>query len=358
MSCNTCGKQTCICEKRISTQGRSGKPGRQGPPGPQGPAGPAAQLFVNNTVFVMKNGNDSTGLVQRFDKPFLTIAAARAAALSAFTARTNDNRIRIVVETGFYNEKIILDKFIDYDLNDSVIDGEITDDKVDFGSSADGVWTNIIYGTARIHNTRPISTNYNHAMQIYRPNSKVLIYCTELAGDFDNAIAITNGYVRIHCERIYSNNVSADYGVPLEITQGGQGPEYNLSVVEVIGADIYNVPTSPAPPVAFTFGGTDKNQVLTLINCRVSNLSTSTSGGDKACIAVGNQSSSNARINLYNTVLYAVTDGASIYTETGNTTTLKCYHSNMSNVNPAGAGTLTVSLGSITVNAAVGNEIN
>jgi hypothetical protein len=38
-------------------------------------------LVVNNTVFVMKNGSDSTGLVQRLDKPFLTIAAARAAAL-------------------------------------------------------------------------------------------------------------------------------------------------------------------------------------------------------------------------------------------------------------------------------------
>ena len=38
---------------------------------------------VENTVFVMKNGNDTTGVVERMDLPFLTINAAIAAAVVA-----------------------------------------------------------------------------------------------------------------------------------------------------------------------------------------------------------------------------------------------------------------------------------
>jgi hypothetical protein len=43
-------------------------------------------LPVQNTTYVMKNGSDITGLVERFDKPFLTIqAAVDAAALLVAT---------------------------------------------------------------------------------------------------------------------------------------------------------------------------------------------------------------------------------------------------------------------------------
>jgi hypothetical protein len=56
----------------------------------------------------MKNGDDATGLVERLDKPFLTIAAARTAATTAFPTRSNAARINIVVEAGTYSENIIL----------------------------------------------------------------------------------------------------------------------------------------------------------------------------------------------------------------------------------------------------------
>ena len=87
---------------------------------------PGALLPVNRTVYVMQApiGNDVTGAVQRLDKPFATIAAARTAALAYWTGGSSPsetNRIKIVVETGVYNETIVIHDFIDYDLQDSTI---------------------------------------------------------------------------------------------------------------------------------------------------------------------------------------------------------------------------------------------
>lgn len=54
-----------------------------------------AAVTVDNTVFVDKAGSDATGLRERLDKPFLTIRAADAAALSGDT---------IHVRSGTYNQ--------------------------------------------------------------------------------------------------------------------------------------------------------------------------------------------------------------------------------------------------------------
>jgi hypothetical protein len=48
---------------------------------------------VNNVAFVMKNGNDTTGEVQRLDKPFLTI---QRAILALATAGLTSNSLVIV----------------------------------------------------------------------------------------------------------------------------------------------------------------------------------------------------------------------------------------------------------------------
>lgn len=82
---------------------------------------PSNAINVANTVYVMKNGNDSTGLVQRFDKPFLTINAAINAADTYFTSRTNEDRIKIIVYNGIYDEEVTLKNFIDLDLNDCTL---------------------------------------------------------------------------------------------------------------------------------------------------------------------------------------------------------------------------------------------
>lgn len=345
-----CGKSSCtVCSSTVVR-------GQRGPIGPRGPKGDpgssaTSSLTVKNTVFVMKNGDDTTGLVERMDKPFLTIAAARTAALAAFTSKSAVSRVLIVVEKGYYDEDIILDKYIDYDLTSAYIDGEITDNSVDFGSSPDSAWTNIIYGSGIIHNSTPYGSGRTHAVQLYMPNTKVLLYATELASEQDNAVAITNGKHKFIVKRIYSNNtaIGRPFAVPLEMTQQGTFTE---SLLEVYDADIYNVDGSPSPPVAFTGGGTDKNQTLSLINCRVANVSNAAGTGYGSAIQVGEQSASNAKINLYNTVLYS-RGGNSIYTYTGNTTTIKYYFSNMANAAVAGSGTLTVQLGSLTVNSNV-----
>ena len=98
-----------------------------------------------NTVFVSKNGVNATGLVERMDKPFLTIAAALSAALAYYTggnAPSATNRILIKVFSGNYTEQITLSNFIDYDLGDAVItnnpaisDGGASCNSILFGNS-------------------------------------------------------------------------------------------------------------------------------------------------------------------------------------------------------------------------------
>ena len=111
----------------------------------------ANPIYVANTVFVSKLGDDATGAVQRFDLPFLTIAAARTATLAYWTGGTAPsatNRIRIVVQSGRYLEKIVLANFVDWDLTNSIIELQagafytIDDDNVACDS--------IIYGNPQI----------------------------------------------------------------------------------------------------------------------------------------------------------------------------------------------------------------
>ncbi len=82
--------------------------------GPTGPAGTAATVVVPNTVYVSTSGSDSgstIGLVQRLDRPFLTIAAAITAAVTLTPASTK--RVNIVVFGGTFTENItIADSYI------------------------------------------------------------------------------------------------------------------------------------------------------------------------------------------------------------------------------------------------------
>lgn len=307
-------------------------------------------ITVYNTVYVMKNGNDSTGLVQRFDKPFLTIAAARTAALAAFTSRTANNRVLIEVEKGYWEEDIILDEYIDYNLNSSVINGCITDDEVLFSASGDNVWTNIVYGNFRVYNQR--STGNVAAVVVWRSNTKLLMYADSLVSKNDDSVAILNGTVRIFANKIYTESTAAAYQIALELGQGYQYPDYTASRVEIFNCDIFNTSSSSASVIAFTSGSTNKNQTLSLINCRVKAANNASSEADKSCIACGIQIASDGKLNLYNTVLYSA-NGNSIYVASGQTLTVYYYHSNMSNAATGGTGTLTVALGALTVNAAV-----
>lgn len=355
MSCNSCGRNTCVCEKRISSQGKRGPRGYQGGVGPTGPSGPS-NLTIANTVFVAKNGNNTTGLVERLDKPFLTIAAARAAAVSAFPTRTETTRICVVVFTGYYQENIYLDKFIDYDLNDSIINGVVTDNRVDFGSTPTGCWTNIIYGTGKILNSHETGDSFNAlGVLLGKNHTKLLMYCDTIQSDHDDAVGIENGQIRIHCNRITTNATGQNYFYAVECAQGFLDTDFSHSLVEVIGADITNSSGSTSSVTGFNEGGTDKNQTLSLINCRVKAQNAGSVDGGRSAVACGAVNPSNGKLNLYNTVLYS-SAGKSIYVDTSDTLIVKYFHSNMANVTTGGGGTLTVSFGSLTVNAAVTAE--
>ena len=119
--------------------------------------GSITSIPVKNTVFIMKNGSDATGLVERFDKPFLTFAGARSAIQAFYTggnAPSSTNRIMVRVYSGTYEEQIILDNFVDFDLGDSVI--SLTNPTVTGLITDNGVQVNsIIQGQATLY----LSTN-------------------------------------------------------------------------------------------------------------------------------------------------------------------------------------------------------
>lgn len=111
-----------------------------------GTPGTLSSVTVTNTVFVSKGGNDGTGVAERLDLPFLTLAAARTAAIALTPSATK--RIRIVVFSGTYLEQLVLANYVDWDLTNAVIDLQdgalytIDDNNVQCDS--------IIYGNAQI----------------------------------------------------------------------------------------------------------------------------------------------------------------------------------------------------------------
>jgi hypothetical protein len=170
------------------------------------PAG-LTSLPVKNTVFVMKNGSDTTGLVERFDKPFLTIAAARAAAVAAFTPSAT-NRILIKVFSGNYAEQIILVDYIDYDLSDitlsQVVSGTlITDNGIAVNS--------IVYVKANLISTfLGLSTGYS--INITNSGSNVYVYLNNITMTGATGMIIgaqSTGNLYLYCNDIYCENIGA-----------------------------------------------------------------------------------------------------------------------------------------------------
>jgi len=165
-------------------------------------------IIVENTVFVSKNGNDSTGLPERLDKPFLTLAAARTAAVSLTPSSTN--RILIKVEKGRYLEPIDLADFVDWDLGSSIIDGgEIGRATIDDFTTIGGV-NSIIYGFADIRKTGFSSGASKSCVLIRRAASNVTIYCNKIGSNVGGALEMTGGTLYVKCKELYSTAVSPD----------------------------------------------------------------------------------------------------------------------------------------------------
>lgn len=272
---------------------------------------PSLTMPVYNTVYVMKNGNDTTGLVERFDKPFLTINAAMTAALAYFTSRTVTNRVRIVVESGTYVENIVLKEFIDFDLGDSVIEGYITDNNIDFGVISDGFWHCIIYGKATLQKTNAGGT-YGQSLIFFNSNNNILVNASLIVSTMDDAIAMIGGYARIYADYIQGKSTIAASHNAINMAVDDASTR---CVLEVYNATIDTFSGGRSPAIDFA---SSVEQTLSLINCIVR--TTINNATCSSAISVGRTSGSTlSNLRLYNSTIYAsqpisgTTGGGCIY---------------------------------------------
>ena len=298
---------------------------------------------INRNVYVMQNGNDITGVVQRLDLPFATIAAARTAALAYWNGviapvPTETNRIKIVVETGIYNETIVIHDFIDYDLQDSTIIApafpSIAPCIIDKGSfyilPTNGRYTSMIYGNATF-----ISGQNQTCLSITSTSSQnisLYIKCNHLnnivvGNQMGTAVKINTGKVTIDAQYISSGNVENNDAVIIL----GTDSSYTVSgiayppKVEIFNAKIYNSQNALSPaifpqPYNHVIGIT--NNVLTpaggdltganpvklmLKNCEIGSFTTSTT---LAAIGVDPSLGGYLDLTLKNTSIYVYNTGS------------------------------------------------
>lgn len=268
------------------------------------------KLQVNNTVFVMKNGSDSTGLVERMDKPFLTITAARTAALSYFSSRTQNNRVKIVVESGYYQEPIYLDDFIDYDLGNSVIESttaSVATIQVNGGnytSTTNGVPNVIIYGNAiikcSVNNTATI--HFLSARYI-----KVLINCNIIHSNSFFAILMRTGKLTVYGNVISNSNSSTPDRQVIAFATSNVYPE--APQLEVHNCKIFsNQNTSGASTIQFYNGvagviSTEYSKLI-LVNCQVGNWA-SARAAIETTVDDGTTAKGYGEVYLYNSVIFS-----------------------------------------------------
>jgi hypothetical protein len=275
---------------------------------------------IQNTVYVMKSGNDSTGLVQRFDKPFLTIAAARNAALVAFTSRTIDNRVRIIVESGEYAEGIIIDDFIDYDLGNSVISpligvvSCITDNGSAYTLTTKNKYTAMIYGNATFnasYTSSPSPSGY-YGLAITDANSvnlNLYLECNQINSQFFDAIYMKTGKATVYANYISNSVTDTNTYNVIRLSSGTANPP----TLQVFNATIYNATSLSINACVFfenISGGTAVNKCM-LTNCQVGNYSSAL--GAITCAISNNLGI--GQITLNNTTIYcasvvpSLTDG-------------------------------------------------
>ncbi len=269
------------------------------------------EVVVYNTVYVMKNGSDSTGLVQRFDKPFLTIGAARTAALAYFTSRTQDARVRIVVESGNYAESISIDDFIDYDLGNSVISGiagtpTIYAPQISYTATTNGVPNCVIYGSAIIYN----SFANTASLETRGDNLYLVLNCNTLYGELYEAILMRTSNVLVIANTIAMNIPSDTLRQCINLATNNTFSQ--PPVLEIRNAKIFTLQSGSTNSVIEIYNGELGTNLqtsyckITLVNCEVGSWSTA-----RAAIECPNQSSgtSNSRgycdLTLINTIIYS-----------------------------------------------------
>ena len=281
-------------------------------------------IIVRNTVFVDKNGSDSSGLVERQDRPFLTPSAAAIAADAYFTSRTQYSRVLINVATGYYTDTLPLYDFIDYDLGDSVVYASygnrvIYDGGRTFSTTINNGPNCIIYGNAQI-----IDDQSSYATIEITSNLRLHVYCSTVYSENRKAILMRTGFLRITCSSIYMSTNNSYNTQTIELACSNIVTWPVAPTLEIYGAKIYTNPAGSINATISIYNGiygsnhqTDY-QKISLIDCEVGNWSQLASGtlnGRGVISASGAPSGgtsiigpyvSLAQITLKNTIIYSL----------------------------------------------------
>jgi len=268
------------------------------------------KIEVANTVFVMKNGSDVTGLVERIDKPFLTISAARNAALSYFTSRTQNDRVRIVVQSGYYREPIYIDNFIDYDLGNSIIESitvgvaTIQVNENNYIQTANGVPNAIIYGNAiiRCSTLNTASIHFLAARYV-----RVVINCDSVYNSLFYAILMRTGQLVINANTISNGNSAIADRQPIGFATSSSFPE--APVCEIQNAKVFSNQGSSGGATVQFYNGTagvisTEYSKLILVNCQLGNWS-SNRAAIETTVDDGNTAVGYGEVYLYNSVIFS-----------------------------------------------------
>lgn len=165
-------------------------------------------IYSGKAVYVDSvYGNDSSGSAFRQDLPYLTIAAARSAAVALTPSATN--RILIKVR-GYFLQQIVLANYVDWDLTGCVFDlqagaGLSTID--DAGVSCDSVIHGNPFITRSGTGTTPVA-----CIKTSNASSNVVAHLGDLVssttGASDGAILTTAGTLTVYCNNITAYNYS------------------------------------------------------------------------------------------------------------------------------------------------------
>lgn len=183
-------------------------------------------LTIHNTLYVAKNGYNSTGLRNRVDKPFLTIYAASQAAIAGDT---------IYILSGTYVEgnSDWVKSNVYYNFQEGCLVQNTTTCISDFGSQK-----NIyIFGNASFQVT---GLNYSYGVvDVSNTGSVLFLRCKDIIGR-SNGLRLSNVYYpyNIKCRNI---TVVNQYGIMLRGTSTIGSIEFKNLTVSSTGAAIYVV---------------------------------------------------------------------------------------------------------------------
>lgn len=198
-----------------------------------------SNLTVANTIYISKSGVDATALPNRPDRPYLTIAAGRAAAVAL--TPTALARVRIVLENGTWtNEQVILYSYVDWDLASSLI--YTTTNTVSITDNNVAVTDCTVYGKANILTVSSSAVaSILRCVELLNTGSNVNFYCNNINITTTGSATLVDGIYSLGTLNLYLNNVTINSPTlsarGIAATTGGKikGVVNDVSVTAITG---------------------------------------------------------------------------------------------------------------------------